>query len=206
MVSLNFDKKGTRFNTTFGGLVSILLKMIVIWYLVVKVTVYLTTTNNVYSSQVTHPNGDFDLPLVSLDKMKVLPYYQIFDWKMQPVEYNDDIQRYLGFEIIIHAYESNKKLLNDFTGVRLCTREDFAGIEHVFDTKSQGNGNNTLICPENLSKLSLRDSIAHTSNQTHFNLIITECNPNTFKGECENDNSTLQAKYERMRIQLNFVS
>ena len=83
---------------------------------------------------------------------------------MQPVEYNDDIQRYLGFEIIMHEYENNKKLLNDFTGVRLCTREDFVGIEEVFDTKSQGSGENTLICPENLSKLALRDSIAHTSN------------------------------------------
>ena len=62
LVSLNFNKKGSRFNTTFGGLVSIMVKMMVIWYLVVKVSVFLTTSNNVYSSQVTHANGDFDLP------------------------------------------------------------------------------------------------------------------------------------------------
>ena len=62
LVSLNFNEKGSKFNTTFGGLVSIMVKMMVIWYLVVKVSVFLTTSNNVYSSQVTHANGDFDLP------------------------------------------------------------------------------------------------------------------------------------------------
>ena len=43
-------------------------------------------------------------------------------------------------------------------------------------------------------------------DRIHFSMAITECNPNTFKGKCEENDVTLRKKYSDLLIQLNVVS
>ena len=91
-------------------------------------------------------------------------------------------------------------------GLRTCTKEDFVGIEHVYDAKNEGVGEGTLICPEDMEKLKLQGSIANMKDRIHFSMAITECNPNTFNGTCETDERKLRKKYSDLLIQLNVVS
>ena len=43
-------------------------------------------------------------------------------------------------------------------------------------------------------------------DRIHFSMAITECNPNTFKGKCEDNDIKLRKKYSDLLIQLNVVS
>ena len=43
-------------------------------------------------------------------------------------------------------------------------------------------------------------------DRLHFSMVITECNPNTFKGKCEKDEKKLNNRYSDLLIQLNVIS
>lgn len=130
-----------------GALTTILLKVVVLWYIVILIT----SKRDFHSSSFAHPNEDgTDLPLQSLKTMKVLPYYQMFDWKNNPIKYDSEMQKVIGFEIISNQYYSNQIEPKRLVGIRDCTREDFVGIEHVYDAKNEGAGKDTLICPDNI--------------------------------------------------------
>lgn len=43
-------------------------------------------------------------------------------------------------------------------------------------------------------------------DRLHFSMAITECNPNTFNGTCEDDIRALRREYQDLLIQLNIVS
>ena len=153
-----------------------------------------------HSSSFAHPNEDgSDLPLVSLKTMKVLPYYQVLDWKNNPIKFDNDLQRVISLEIITNEYYRNQLEPKGLVGLRTCTREDFAGIEDVFDAKNEGVGQDTLICPDNMDSLQLQGSIANMKDRIHFSMAITECNPNTIKWfikeGCETDKKKLRKKY-----------
>ena len=63
--------------------------------------------------------------MVTLGKVRVMPYYQIFNQQNEPKHYfGSDLESYLTFS---NLYD------NVFYKTRPCTEKDFAGIEHVYE-------------------------------------------------------------------------
>ena len=81
---------------------------------------------------------------------------------------------------------------------RPCTKEDFAGIEEVYNQKTQKLGKNTLICPGNLDTLKIEGSMANRESLKTFSLVISECDQDNYSGYCETDEEMLQRMYEKM--------
>lgn len=169
-VSINFNRKGDRFNTFSGGILSIMVNLILAIYLFIIVKIMIKRENDtvIVVPEVTNFDEIGDL---SFERAAIMPVFAIRESRYYSNINDTDIQRMISFKIAKISRKDNVMSFGQMS-IRPCTYDDFKGVEHLLDDLKRGV-ENSVFCPDDLSQLILQNVVTNMTEMKTFGIEVT---------------------------------
>lgn len=100
------------------------------------------------------------------------------------------MKKFVSLKIQLVEFKDNEHLVGESQQVRPCTRQDFSGLEDVFDLKGRP-GPNSLICINDPQQVQLQNTISNRISQKHFEVVLSACD-STKRSDCVVDEIILR--------------
>ena len=153
-IGLSFNKKGTTHNTVFGGISSLVVLSFLLFYFYIHLDKMINHKEDKISTKLESINL-LEAPEVKLNDMKfILPLNLVYAKLFAPIEYTDDVKRFLTIQSYQNEWDYTAKPPKYPTrtplGIKSCTEEDFSRTELLTERfLALKNNGIDLICPEN---------------------------------------------------------
>ena len=176
-VSLNFNKDSDTYKTGCGGVFSILIKLILLFYVGLKMKALFLRENNQYGKNEL-PTGYEKLGEISLDQTNVVPFMQAMSTQnFQPIKFTKEIyEPYISINAMNFENSPTNPKMSNFE-MKTCTIEDFKGVEDNFKRLSR-NGvlESSLLCLDQTESIKFKNGMYHKEDQIKsMNLLVTKC-------------------------------
>ena len=176
-IYLSFGKDGDRVNTVFGGIISIIIQIYVWYVLIFKIGCMLMKEFDTIIIYETQSNFE-DIGEVSLKKANITPFIRFIDpITDKPLEIDlKGIHQNVFFLLMSKDLETGKTVKTHF---RYCNNADFLGSQYNLEER-YNEVNNSMLCPDDLSKLKLKNSRYANSDKERdginsINFMIMKC-------------------------------
>ena len=160
-IGLNLNQNKKRVGTRIGSLATLIYITLSLAFVIHKILEFATFGSNqliILNERTVKIEDSQDDQ--TFEDINIFPYFQIYDRFWNAVDFDEDIQRFMHFEILINEYKDNEHLINDFQEVKVCTLEDFKGVESIFQLKSKKKPK-SLVCLNDLKKVIVKNGMSN---------------------------------------------
>ena len=177
-VSLNFNKSGNTYKTRCGGVSSIIIKMILLFYAGLRIKALFWREENSYG--YNEEPMEFDkLGEIAFNETSIVPYIQVMSTvTLKPIAFPKEFYSpYFSITVMNIEEKPNGSPIIKQIEMRPCTKEDFKDQESEYEIISKnGKATGSLLCLDNTDQMGLKfNNHYHSDHYKTLNIEILKC-------------------------------